>query len=64
MSTCLLNARIKSPRDCSRKYVLIFKLHFIIYSYQDTLWKDKDIWQGYFETYPDYMPQDETLEAF
>jgi len=25
-------------------------------------WKDDDMWLGYFEEYPDYMTQGETLE--
>ncbi len=25
-------------------------------------WKDEDMWLGYFEEYPDYMTQGETLD--
>ena len=27
-----------------------------------TYWQDDDMWLGYFEEYPDYMTQGETLE--
>ena len=29
---------------------------------RDIYWKDKDMWLGYLEEYPDYMTQGETLE--
>jgi predicted RNase H-like HicB family nuclease len=27
-----------------------------------TYWQDDDVWLGYFEEYPDYMTQGETME--